>query len=78
MNFHYSDDCYYEEWLDDVEDGWVVAVNFHEHVINEFQRINIDNYFVMGGELQDIEWRNYSPFQLFKKINGLVIRRLGV
>jgi hypothetical protein len=78
LNFHYSDDCYYEEWLDDVEDGWVVAVNFHEHVINEFQRINIDNYFVMGGELQDIEWRTYSPFQLFKKINGLVIRRLGV
>jgi hypothetical protein len=78
LNFHYSDDCYYEEWLDDVEDGWVVAVNFHEHVINEFQRINIDNYFVMGGELQDIEWRTYSPFQLFKKINDLVIRRLGV
>ena len=78
LNFHYSDDCYYEEWLDDIEDGWVVAVNFHEHVINEFQRINIYNYFVMGGELQDIEWRNYSPFQLFKKINGLVIRRLGV
>jgi hypothetical protein len=77
LNFHYSDDCYYEEWLDDVEDGWVVAVNFHEHVINEFQRINIDNYFVMGGELQDIEWRTYSPFQLFKKINDLVIRRLG-
>ncbi len=78
LNFHYSDDCYYEEWSDDVEDGWVVAVNFHEHVINEFQRINIDNYFVMGGELQYIEWRTYSPFQLFKKINGIVSRRLGV
>ncbi len=78
LNFHYSDDCYYEEWFDEVEDGWIAAVNFHDHVINEFQRINIDNYFVLGGELEDIEWRTYSPFQLFKKVKGLVNRRLGM
>lgn len=76
LNFHYSDDCYYEEWFDEVEDGWIAIINFHEHVLNEFQRINIDNYFVMGGELEEIEWRTYSPFELYKKINLLVSRRL--
>jgi hypothetical protein len=23
LNFHSSDDSYYEEWIDDIEDGWV-------------------------------------------------------
>lgn len=76
LNFHYSDDCYYEEWFDDVEDGWIAMVNFHDHVVAEFERISIDHYFVMGGELEDIEWRTYMPFQFFKKVNELVMRRI--
>ena len=28
LNFHYSDDCYYEEWFEDVEDGWIAALIF--------------------------------------------------
>src|SRR6266568_1964322 len=32
LNFHYSDDSYYEEWFEDVEDsqggsGWVALIN---------------------------------------------------
>lgn len=76
LNFHYSDDCYYEEWFDDVEDGWIAVINFHDHVINEFERINIDHYFVMGGELEDIEWRTYQPYQFYKKVEDLVTKRL--
>ena len=26
--FHSSDDAYYEEWFDDVEDGWIAFINF--------------------------------------------------
>jgi len=77
LNFHYSDDCYYEEWFDEIEDGWIATINFHDHVTSEFQKINIDNYFVMGGELEEIEWRTYSPFQLFNKINNLLNKRIG-
>ncbi len=76
LNFHYSDDCYYEEWFDDVEDGWIAMVNFHDHVVREFERINIDHYFVMGGELEDIEWRTYLPYQFYKKVSDLVTKRL--
>ncbi|TNE99166.1 MAG: hypothetical protein EP322_03700, partial [Bacteroidetes bacterium] len=32
LNFHASDDCYYEECIDDLEDGWIALINFHEHV----------------------------------------------
>ncbi|MBM3431224.1 MAG: hypothetical protein FJX99_09585, partial [Bacteroidetes bacterium] len=65
LNFHYSDDCYYEEWFDEVEEGWIALINFHDHVLAEFERINIDQYFVMGGGLEDIEWRTYMPHQFY-------------
>ncbi len=77
LNFHYSDDCYYEEWFDEVEDGWIAMVNFHEHVITEFERANIDHYFLMGGELEEIEWRTYLPQQFFDKVSSLVNNRIG-
>lgn len=77
LNFHYSDDCYYEEWFDDVEDGWIALVNFHDHVIAEFEKARIDHYFVMGGDLEDIEWRTYSPSQFFERVDDLVMRRIG-
>ena len=77
LNFHYSDDCYYEEWFDEVEDGWIAMINFHEHVINEFERANIDHYFLMGGELEEIEWRTYLPQQFFNKVESLVNKRIG-
>ena len=77
LNFHSSDDCYYEEWFDDVEDGWIALINFREHVIDEFKEANIDNYFVLGGDLQEISWRTYRPIQFYQKIESYVQKRLG-
>jgi len=77
LNFHYSDDCYYEEWFEEVEDGWIAMINFHDHVIKEFEKIHIDSYFVMGGELEEIEWRTFTPFQFYERVNQYVIKRLN-
>ena len=77
LNFHYSDDCYYEEWFEEVEEGWIALVNFQEHVIREFERIQVDQYFVMGGELEEIEWRTYQPHHFFKRVCDLVMNRIG-
>jgi len=76
LNFHYSDDCYYEEWFEEVEEGWIALVNFQEHVIREFERIHIDQYFVMGGELEEIDWRTYQPYHFFKRVSDLVMKRI--
>lgn len=76
LNFHGSDDCYYEEWIDDIDEGWVAMINFHEHVENEMCSIGIDQYFVLGGELDTIEWRTYLPHQFFKKVRKAVENRL--
>jgi len=76
MNFHSSDDSYYQEWFDELEDGWIAAVNFRTHVISEFQGANLDYYFAFGGMLDILNWRIFSPKQLFEKISGLMVRRL--
>ena len=77
LNFHPSDDCYYEEWFEEVEEGWIMLINFRDHVIREFASMNIDQYFVSGGELEEVAWRTYRPMQLFQKLEQVVMRRLG-
>lgn len=76
LNFHGDDDDYYEEWFEDVEDGWIALLNFREHVLQEIQNTNIDYYFVLGGLLNEIAWRTYEPTQLFHKIESHIAKRL--
>jgi hypothetical protein len=77
LNFHASDDSYYEEWFEDVEEGWIVFMNFREHVLAEFRQRNLDYYFVSGGELDEMPWRPLTPQALFERTESLVKRRLG-
>ena len=77
MNFHGSDDCYYEEWFQDIEDGWIAALNFRPHVMREMEKYNIDSYFVTGGELEELNWRVYNPVDLLARIEHVVSRRLS-
>ncbi len=77
LNFHVSDDCYYQEWFEDVEDGWVVALNFQDHVLREFTTNNIDYFLIFGGELNEMTWRSFNPQQLYKKIERVINHRLA-
>lgn len=78
LNFHASDDSYYEEWFEDLEEGWVAMVNFQEHVLADFEAENLDHYFVSGGDLNDMPWRTIEPFQLYKRIDNLVTKRISL
>jgi hypothetical protein len=77
LNFHASDDCYYEEWFNEVEDGWIAAINFRDHVLTEFGKNNIDYYLIYGGELDQMFWRTYSPPQLLEKVESIINHRLS-
>ena len=77
LNFHGSDDCYYEEWFDDVEDGWIAAVSFPEFVQDEFRKYHVDSYINMGGPLQIVQWRTLQPLNFFELVNALIQRRLN-
>lgn len=76
LNFHASDDSYYEEWFDDIEEGWIAFINFRDHVLKEFQRENIDSYIVTGGELDDMEWERLLPDAFYSKVESQVVKRL--
>ncbi len=83
LNFHGSDDAYYEEWFEEVEDadpgkvpGWIAAVNFRDFVIDEMQKYNIDNYINMAGSLQIAKWRVLAPLKFCELVSGLIQRRL--
>lgn len=77
MNFHSSDDSYYEEWFQDCEDGWIALLNFREHVLNEFRSHGIDYYLNFGGDLDDLEWRKFGPRQLHAFVLGILNKRLN-
>ena len=77
LNFHASDDCYYEEWFQEIEDGWIVALNFREHVLEEFSKSNLDYYIAFGGEFNHLNWRTYLPLQLFEKVESIITKRLS-
>ncbi|GIK70613.1 MAG: hypothetical protein BroJett020_19080 [Bacteroidota bacterium] len=76
LNFHYSDECYYEEWYDELEEGWIILLNFREHVLAEMKKGKIDYYFLIGKNLNSLSWRTYLPTQLFKIVNNWVVRQL--
>ena len=71
LNFHSSDNCYYEEWWDDIKDegGWICIVNTLDHVLDEMEDVRIQHYCNIGEIYQDINWRKKSPKLAFKEID---------
>ena len=78
LNFHSSDDSYYEDWFNDLEGGWIVAISFQEHVIQEFLNENINYYINFSSGVQNFEWRKYSPLRLFDIIDKTNRRELSI
>ncbi len=79
LNFHASDDSYYEEWFEEASDrdGWIALLNFREHVRQDLRAANIDQYFLLGGRLDQLDWRTFEPDDLFEKVSACVQRRIG-
>jgi hypothetical protein len=77
LNFHYSDESYYEEWFDDVEDGWIVLINFRDHVLQEMKRARIDYYVMFGALFQQVSWRKLQPQQLYRLVSEKMSRLIG-
>jgi len=77
FNFHGSDDLYYEEWFEEVEEGWIAAVNFPDFIRQEFIKYHIDMYVNMGGTLQIDQWRTLHPLRFYELVDKLIQRRLN-
>ncbi len=82
LNFHGSDDCYYEEWYEDVleEDGWICFVNTLNHVEEELKDTGIMMYVNFGERFNTINWRPHKPERLYESLDTLIkngIKRLN-
>ncbi len=78
FNYHSSDDSYYQEWFEDIEDGWIIGINFRDHVLQEFRNEAIDMYIDFDDVPYIDDWRSYMPEKFFEKIDAMVRRRLPV
>jgi len=76
LNFHSSDECYYEEWYEDVveEGGWVAMLNMPEQSKYDFVNTRINRYVEL---IEFPEWRTYTPNNLFSKVDNYFMKKLG-
>ncbi len=79
LNFHASDELYYEEWYEDVkdEDGWIVFLNFREHITEEIRKYKLHYYLHMNEAVNDVQWRKFKPDNLLFLIESMLMRSLG-
>ncbi|MCB0663072.1 MAG: hypothetical protein KDC24_10050 [Saprospiraceae bacterium] len=74
LNFHGSDDCYYEEWREEVNDmgGWVVMLNTLDHVYDEMQDTKLQYHVNLGRDFNDFNWRRLKPANLVLQIEAML------
>ncbi|HHM20809.1 MAG TPA: hypothetical protein ENJ20_02190 [Bacteroidetes bacterium] len=81
LNFHASDDCYYEEWYEDVKDkaGWICFLDLLPHVEEEMKETRLDQFVHLGPQYNHLNWRTFSPNNLLKKVEQMLAmhRRLA-
>ncbi|TVR83116.1 MAG: hypothetical protein EA409_03470 [Saprospirales bacterium] len=83
LNFHGDDDCYYEEWSEELteEGGYIALVNTLQHVEEEMNSTWLDNYLSFGHQFNNLNWRKLKPQQLVMKVEEILMRqtkRLGL
>jgi hypothetical protein len=76
LQFHGGEQDYYEEWFEDIEDGWIAAISFRDFILEEFRRYHLDSYINFGGTLQIENWRTMKPQLFYELVRGLIMRRL--
>ena len=76
LNFHSSDDCYYEEWYDDIADlgGWILLLNMPDQSTYDFLKVGNERYVQL---LNFPEWRTYTPNNLFIKLDNYILKKLN-
>jgi hypothetical protein len=76
MNFHGSDDSYYEEWYQELEAGWIVLLEAPEFVWQEMKRYRLDAYMHMGEAFAISSWRTLHPQQLVQTVEARLPKML--
>lgn len=77
LNAHPDGDDYYSEWFDNLStEGWIICMNFRDHVLEQFTEFHLDYYLCYGGDYDNFNWRTYTPIQLLKVLDSSIQKRL--
>ena len=75
LNFHSSDDSYYEEWREQLLDdgGWVVIIDMPQQSQYDFKKARLTNYV----SLMDFpQWRTLKPDVIFQQVDNWIMKLL--
>lgn len=77
LNFHGSDDCYYEEWNEEISEsgGWIVMLGVMDHIEDELKQTGLQHYVHFGDIFNDIEWRRLDPSNLYLAVDQAMHRQ---
>jgi hypothetical protein len=75
LNFHSSDDSYYEEWIEQVQDdgGWVVVINMPQQSQYDFKKARLTNYISL---MEFPQWRTLKPEMVFQQVDNWIMKLL--
>lgn len=77
FNFHGSDDAYYEEWFEEVGEGWIACIQFRDFIHHEWKKFHLDGYIHYGGTIELEHWRTMHPLVFAEQVHRSVAYRLG-
>jgi hypothetical protein len=75
LNFHSSDDSYYEEWREQIMDdgGWITVIGMPQQSQYDFKRARLTNYVSL---IDFPQWRTLKPELVFQYIDNWLIKHL--
>lgn len=75
LNFHSSDDSYYEEWREQIIDdnGWIVIVNMPQQSQYDFKKTRLTNYIAL---IDFVQWRTLKPDLVFQQIDNWMMKQI--
>ena len=69
LNFHGYQDDYYEEWSQEVTDGWIVLLNVRDQIEQELINTRLSNHLWFGKRFILTSWRAQDPLALCQNID---------
>lgn len=75
LNFHSSDDSYYEEWREQVQDngGWLAIIDMPAQTQYDFKKARLTNYMTL---VDFPQWRTLRPEIVFQQIDNWMLKLL--
>jgi hypothetical protein len=77
LNYHASDDSYYQEWWEDTPGGWVSFLHLQQHVLDEMRNAGLDHYInIEEDDDTTWGWKGQKPEHLFQAVNSVIRKSL--